>query len=67
MFLDLFGCNMYGIVLGAMTIKYMGVSRINWIYKKPQQTSKSSLKDESGPLMRALSKFKPDLLFTYEW
>jgi len=35
LFLDLFGCNMFGIILGALTIKYMGVSRINWIYKKP--------------------------------
>lgn len=34
--LDLFGCNMFGIILGALTIKYMGVSRINWIYKKPK-------------------------------
>lgn len=35
LFLDLFGCNMFGIILGAITIKYAGVSRINWIYSKP--------------------------------
>lgn len=36
LFLDLFGCNMFGIILGAWTIKYAGVSRINWMYKKPK-------------------------------
>jgi len=36
MFLDLFGCNMFGIWLGSLTIKYIGVSRINWMYEKPK-------------------------------
>jgi len=26
---------MFGIMLGAWTIKKIGVSRINWIYRKP--------------------------------
>jgi hypothetical protein len=61
--LDLFGCNMFGIILGAITIKYAGVSRINWIYKKP--TTKTHR--EANPMLRALSKFKPEVLTTYEW
>ena len=36
LFLDLFGCNAFGILFGAWTIKYAGVSRINWMYKKPK-------------------------------
>jgi len=67
MFLDLFGCNMWGIVLGAMTIKYMGVSRINWIYKKPSQSEDVTAKCDSNGLVRAFSKLKPDLLTTYDW
>jgi phosphatidylserine synthase 2 len=33
--MDLFGCNLLGIVLGAMTCNYLYVGRLNWIYKKP--------------------------------
>ena len=40
MFLDLFGCNMAGIYLGALTLKFAGVSRINWIYKIPKANRK---------------------------
>ena len=58
---------MFGIILGAYTIKYMGVSRINWIYKKPKVNPKTVCEEPSGPIMRALSKFKPDLLMTYDW
>lgn len=32
--LDLLGCNWLGIYLGALTLKYYGVTRINWVYKK---------------------------------
>jgi len=27
---------MFGIILGSWTIKYFGVSKINWIYRKPK-------------------------------
>jgi phosphatidylserine synthase 2 len=64
--LDLFGCNAAGIVLGAMTIKYMGVSRINWIYKKPQVVENEEEKNR-GPIARALSKFSPEVVITYDW
>jgi len=31
-FLDLFGCNLIGIVLGSISLKYFAVSKINWVY-----------------------------------
>ena len=37
LFLDLFGCNMFGIFLGIWTIDKMGVSRCHWVYKKPAE------------------------------
>ena len=32
LFLDLFGCNLIGIVLGHYTIKYFGSNRLRWIW-----------------------------------
>lgn len=63
MFLDLFGCNMLGIILGALTIKYIGVSRINWVYSKPRGTVSS---DDSF-LQKTLGKLKPEVYTTYNW
>ena len=62
LFLDLFGCNMLGIILGAMTIKYMGVSRINWVYSKPALTNSACGDDV---ISRTLSKLIPDVYTTY--
>ena len=56
LFLDLFGCNMFGIILGAITIKYMGVSRINWMYYKPQNKVNTC---NQNMLVGTLEKFKP--------
>ena len=59
---------MLGIILGGMTIKYMGISRINWIYKKPKATSvKHEATCSESQLLKALSKFKPDVLIKYDW
>jgi hypothetical protein len=52
---------MFGIILGAMTIKYFGVSRINWIYKKPKPHGDSDTKYQY-PIYKAISKLKPDVL-----
>lgn len=68
MFLDLFGCNMFGIYLGALTLKLAGVSRINWIYKKiPLIAKPHGVCDDGGFILRALSKFTPDILLNYDW
>ena len=32
LFLDLFGCNLLGIILGYYTLKYFSASKINWVY-----------------------------------
>jgi len=65
MFLDLFGCNMFGIFLGSLTIKYIGVSRINWVYEKPKATKNKVC--EEGVVLRTMSKLKPDVYTTYNW
>ena len=49
---------MFGIILGALTIKYAGVSRINWIYSKPKESTKLDLCDQNI-IMRTAEKFKP--------
>jgi phosphatidylserine synthase 2 len=65
LFLDLFGCNMIGIQLGAWTLKYAGVSRINWIYQKPK--TKSNACADKSQFLNVINKFKPDVLTTYDW
>lgn len=65
LFLDLFGCNMFGILLGSLTIKYIGVSRINWVYEKPK--SKPNKICEDGIIMKTIGKLKPDVYTTYNW
>ena len=57
---------MLGIILGAYTIKYAGVSQINWIYKKPK-TLKNICGPEENILQRTLSKFSPEVLLKYDW
>lgn len=66
MFLDLFGCNMAGIIMGAWTIKWMGISRINWLYKKPT-ANKASGCEEGGPIGKAIHRLRPNVLTTYDW
>jgi hypothetical protein len=59
---------MFGIILGALTIKYAGVSRINWMYKKPKGSSKQTgCEDSSSMIIRAFTKLSPDVLLNYEW
>lgn len=67
MFLDLFGCNMFGIFLGSLTIKYIGVSRINWVYEKPKASSGHQRVCDEGVVLRTMSKLKPDVYTTYNW
>ena len=40
LFLDLFGCNLVGIILGYYTLKYFSASKINWVYD-PNSRSQS--------------------------
>lgn len=34
LFLDLFGCNLIGIILGAWTLNHFGSARINWVFDR---------------------------------
>lgn len=57
---------MFGIIVGAYTIQYAGVSQINWIYKKPKSL-KSVCDPEENIIQRTLSKFSPEVLLKYNW
>jgi len=63
--LDLFGCNLIGIFLGALTIKYMGVSRINWMVKK--QPKQEQIPDNCSGMSKVVMKMKPEVFVKYEW
>lgn len=54
----MFGCNMLGIILGAYTCNYLYVSRMNWIYVKPQTPMVKPCTDKVTAL---IEKFKPNV------
>jgi phosphatidylserine synthase 2 len=61
--LDIFGCNLLGIVLGYQTLKYFGVKRQDWVAKKkPEGTCLPC----DAPV-RFFAKMMPASLQTYEW
>ena len=66
--LDIFGCNLLGIVLGHYTLKYFGVSKIHWV-----QGDSVSTQTETRPvcdatsLYRLFAKALPSSLERYEW
>lgn len=65
LFLDLFGCNLIGIILGHYTIKYFGSTRINWVWdSKSKQTGQQAC---SSQVCTALDKLRPSFLERYEW
>ena len=41
-FLDLFGCNLIGIILGYYTLKYFSASKIIWVYDPNSQRNRNS-------------------------
>lgn len=65
--MDLFGCNMFGIILGAYTIKYSGVSRINWVYTKPTNKQIVAPVCNDNVMFKFLKKFQPEVLTTFDW
>ena len=66
--LDLFGCNLIGIILGHYTLKYFGSNRIRWVWD-PSMVNKKSPKSESCPnqLYTALDKLRPTVFERFEW
>ena len=68
LFLDLFGCNLIGIILGHYTLKYFGSNRIRWVWD-PSMVNRKSHKSESCPnqLYTALDKLRPTVFERFEW
>lgn len=50
---------MIGIILGAWAIKKMGISRINWIYKKPSANKESKCSSSNSVIANTFNKLKP--------
>ena len=71
LFLDLFGCNLIGIILGHYTLKYFGSTRINWVYDDSKKKKKPMPSYQSEPcsnlVVAALDKMRPNFLQQYEW
>lgn len=45
----------------------MGVSRINWIYKKPSRKDTSLCSGDDNILVNTFNKLKPEVYTTYDW
>jgi len=67
--LDLFGCNLLGIVIGAWFLKRFGVSRISRV-KEPAKLHKITQTSDApcnNVVLRVLEKLRPSALEQYEW
>ena len=73
LFLDLFGCNLLGIILGAFTLKQFGSSRLRWVYDPKQKQAKKSAKQPidqdhcSNIVYNFFDKLRPTVFERYEW
>ena len=67
--LDLFGCNLIGIILGHYTLQYFGSTRINWVYDPTQATKRKVNEDGScsSQLYTFVDKIRPAVFEKYEW
>ena len=64
--LDLFGCNLIGIILGHYTLKYFGSTRINWVHD-PSQVDKKISSGCTSQLYSVVDKLRPAFFEKYEW
>lgn len=55
--LDVFGCNLLGIMAGFLTLKLFSVPRMNWIYVKDKKVEDHL--NNCSSVQRAAKKFKP--------
>lgn len=63
--LDVFGCNLIGLVLGRYTLKYFGVTKIKWI--RSQSTPVKRDVCSTDKLKSAIEKMTPEVFEVYEW
>lgn len=66
--LDVFGCNLAGILLGHYFLKYFGVSKMQWV-KSIQTADKKTQTDAAcdNIVLRILNKLTPSVFEQYEW
>jgi len=65
LFLDLFGCNLIGIILGHFTLKYYGIPKIKWVLGSVKEEKKEGC--ATNKLKSLVEKIKPDILEHYQW
>ncbi len=61
--LDLFGCNLIGIILGHYTLKWFGVSKISWV----KSTIPKDQCCDPEVVLRVIDKLRPQVLERFEW
>ena len=69
-FLDLFGCNLIGIILGHFTLKYFAAKKLTWVWdpKSEKKTdSNYDLASCSNSIQVFLDKLRPTVFEEYEW
>ena len=64
--LDLFGCNLIGIVIGACLVRKFYFRKLNWIYTKSKSDEKY-LYQECSAIGRGFKKLTPDFLMRHDW
>ena len=76
LFLDLFGCNLIGIVLGHYTLKYFSANKIKWVYDadsvkqvEGRSRTRSSSFDACNNIKvyNFFDKLRPGVFEKYEW
>lgn len=65
--LDLFGCNLLGIIAGNYILKYMSVSKIDWLRGKEVQTQTEPTVTCDNMVVNFATKLMPAALEKYEW
>lgn len=64
--LDVFGCNMLGIIIGAFILRFMEVKKLHWVYEKNKKTERY-LYTECSAINRAVLKLKPNVFIQHNW
>jgi phosphatidylserine synthase 2 len=68
--LDLFGCNLLGIVAGSFILKYFSVSKIDWLRGKEVKATQTEAQPTvscDNMVINVINKLRPAALERYEW
>ena len=63
--LDLFGCNLLGILAGELVLRYFSVSKIDWL--RGQKSIQTQTQSCDNLILNIINKLRPRALEQYEW